>query len=168
MSKMMKSHRVLAFAVILGLVVLFLAACASQPASSSISKAPLPQKNSDGTIINSTQSGSTPTAVATIVSQNNGTAKSDVSFSRDIMPLLQTSCISCHGGEKTSKGLDLKTFAGLMAGSQFGPVIVPGDAANSKMVQSVQSGKMPKRGAKLTPDQIQLLLDWVNGGAKDN
>jgi hypothetical protein len=64
--------------------------------------------------------------------------------------------------------LDLKTFASLMAGSQNGAVIVPGDATNSKLVQSVQAGKMPKRGAKLTRDQIKLLVDWVNAGAQNN
>jgi len=32
----------------------------------------------------------------------------------------------------------------------------------------VTSGKMPKSGAKLTPDQIKILSDWVDTGAQDN
>ena len=161
----------LRFSLITSLFILstfIMAACASQPASSSISTAQLPQANKDSAVINSTPAVSPAIAVPTVVSGNKGTANAGVSFAKDIMPILQTYCISCHGGEKTSKGLDLKTFTSLMAGSQFGAVVVPGDAANSKLVQSVQSGKMPKRGAKLTPDQIQLLMDWVNSGAKDN
>jgi len=27
---------------------------------------------------------------------------------------------------------------------------------------------MPKRGPKLTPDQVQLVVDWINQGALDN
>jgi hypothetical protein len=45
---------------------------------------------------------------------------------------------------------------------------VAGDAAKSKLVQSIQLGKMPKRGTKLTAEQVQLFTDWVNAGAQDN
>jgi hypothetical protein len=62
----------------------------------------------------------------------------------------------------------MKTYASLMAGSQNGAVIIPGDAAKSMLIQSIQAGKMPKRGTKLTADQIKLLVDWVNAGAKNN
>jgi len=81
---------------------------------------------------------------------------------------MQNSCVSCHGGEKTSKGLDLKTYASLMTGSQNGAVIVAGDASSSKLIQSIQAGKMPKRGGPLPVDQIQLLVNWVNAGATNN
>jgi uncharacterized membrane protein len=91
-----------------------------------------------------------------------------VSFSKDILPILETACVSCHGGEKTSKGLDLKSYASLMTGSQNGAVILAGNATGSKLVSMVQSGKMPKRGTKLTAEEIQLLLDWVNAGATNN
>jgi len=96
------------------------------------------------------------------------TPSATVSFSKDVMPIFQDNCVNCHGGEKTSKGLDLKTFASLMAGSQNGAVIVPGDSSNSKLIVSVQSGKMPKRGPALKAEQIQLMMDWVNAGAKNN
>jgi hypothetical protein len=62
----------------------------------------------------------------------------------------------------------LKTYASLMAGSENGPVITPGDAANSLLVELVTNQKMPKRGPKLTPPQVQLIMDWVNQGALDN
>jgi uncharacterized membrane protein len=163
MPTLKKSPRVLFLAVILGLFTLFLAACASQRSSNAA-----PQANTDSSKIDSSNAVSTAAVSPTSASKTTDTSGSDVSFTKDIMPIMQTSCISCHGGEKTSKGLDLKTFASLMAGSQFGAVVTPGDAANSKLVQSVQSGKMPKRGAKLTPDQIQLLVSWVNAGAKNN
>jgi hypothetical protein len=62
----------------------------------------------------------------------------------------------------------MNTHASLIAGSDNGPVIVPGDAANSLLVEMVATQKMPKRGPKLTPPQVQLITDWVNQGALDN
>jgi hypothetical protein len=93
---------------------------------------------------------------------------SAVSFSKDILPMFQNSCVKCHGGENTNKGLDVTTYDKLMAGSANGAVIVPSNADGSKLVQQVVNGKMPKRGEKLTSDQIQMLKDWVNAGAKNN
>ncbi len=62
----------------------------------------------------------------------------------------------------------MKTFESLMAGSENGPVVTPGDAAQSKFVELVANQKMPKRGPKLTPPQVQLFADWVNQGALGN
>jgi hypothetical protein len=76
--------------------------------------------------------------------------------------------MNCHGGQRTEKGLDMKSFDSLMAGSENGPVVTPGDAAHSKFVELVANQKMPKRGPKLTPPQVQLFTDWVNQGALNN
>lgn len=92
----------------------------------------------------------------------------EVSFSRDILPVLQSRCINCHGGQRTSEGLDMTTYAALIAGSQNGSVVTPGDTANSSFVTLAAEGKMPKRGPKLTPAEIKLLTDWVNAGAPNN
>ena len=91
-----------------------------------------------------------------------------VSFATDILPIIESRCINCHGGDRTEKGLSLKTFADLMAGSENGAVIVAGDAAHSKLVELVVTQKMPKRGPKLTPPQIEAITNWVNQGALDN
>ena len=91
-----------------------------------------------------------------------------VSFANDILPIIESRCIGCHGGDRTEEGLDLKTHASIMAGSDNGPVVTPGDAVNSLLVEMVATQKMPKRGPKLTPPQVQLITDWVNQGALDN
>jgi hypothetical protein len=91
-----------------------------------------------------------------------------VSFTTDILPIFESRCIGCHGGERTQEGLDLKTHASLMTGSSNGAVVTPGDAANSLLVEMVATQKMPKRGPKLTPAQVQLITDWINQGALDN
>jgi hypothetical protein len=55
-----------------------------------------------------------------------------------------------------------------MAGSVNGVVIVAGSPADSVLVQMVTKGKMPKRGPKLTPEQVQTISDWVAAGALNN
>ena len=91
-----------------------------------------------------------------------------VSFASDVLPIIQSRCINCHGGQRTEEGLDMNTHASLLAGSENGPVVIPGDAANSLFVELVASQEMPKRGPKLTPAQVQIFTDWVNQGALDN
>lgn len=95
-------------------------------------------------------------------------AGATVSFANDILPLLNSRCVNCHGGDRVEEGLILKSHAEIMAGSENGAVVTPGDAASSLLVEMVASGDMPKRGPKLTPPQIQLLMNWVNEGALDN
>ncbi len=95
-------------------------------------------------------------------------ATTSVSFASDVMPIFESGCVNCHGGEQVKEGLNMKTYEGLMAGSFNGAVIEPGNATNSFLVVQVVNGEMPKRGPKLTPEQIQIISDWINAGALNN
>lgn len=95
-------------------------------------------------------------------------ASNTVSFVNDIKPIFDNRCIKCHGVERVKEGLDLQTYEKLMAGSRNGPVIEPGNADNSYLVQQIIEGKMPDRGEPVTPDELQLIIDWVNQGALNN
>lgn len=92
----------------------------------------------------------------------------NVSFSSDIYPLVERRCIKCHGGEFPSAGLSMESYESLMSGSQNGEVIVAGDANNSLLFEKIESGEMPKRGQHLTPEQIELIRQWINEGAVNN
>ena len=91
-----------------------------------------------------------------------------VSFATDVLPIFESRCLNCHGGQRTEHGLSLRTYADAMTGSEGGSVIVPGDADNSNLVELIAAQKMPKRGPKLTPSQVQVIIDWVNQGALNN
>lgn len=91
-----------------------------------------------------------------------------VSFVNDIMPIIQSRCVNCHGGDRIEEGLLMTTYANIMAGSENGPVIVPGDPVNSLLVELITNQKMPKRGPKLTPPQVQIITEWVAAGAPNN
>ena len=91
-----------------------------------------------------------------------------VSIANDIQPLLENRCGNCHGGNKTEEGLNLLSYEAIIQGSDNGPVINAGAADDSLLVEMVVTLEMPKRGPKLTPPQVQLIIDWVNQGALDN
>lgn len=103
-----------------------------------------------------------PTETETIA--NDG----QVSFANDVFPIIEIRCFNCHGGDRIEEGLNLTSYAGVMAGSVNGAVIVAGDAENSLIIEMIATQKMPKRGVKLTPAQVQIFRDWVNLGALDN
>lgn len=88
-----------------------------------------------------------------------------VSFSRDVQPIFNARCISCHGG---TEGLYLDSYTGVVNGSMGWPVVIPGDPINSRLIQLVSSGYMPYGGPSLNQDQIQKLVDWVAAGAPNN
>ena len=91
-----------------------------------------------------------------------------MSFSGDVLPIFERSCVKCHGGQETKVSLVLKTYADLMQGSENGDVIVPGDPLNSVLIDMITKGKMPKKGPRLLPAEIRTISDWVAAGALDN
>lgn len=91
-----------------------------------------------------------------------------ISYANDVYPIFEASCIKCHGVESTKEGLDMLTYENLMVGSRNGTVLVPGNAADSLLVQLIVEGEMPNRGPGLTAEQIQIISDWVNQGALNN
>ena len=108
------------------------------------------------------------TSTDTAISTPEPTTPAVISFSNDILPLFQNRCRNCHGGNKIEEGLILLSYNDIMAGSDNGSVVIPGDAENSLLVEMLLKNKMPKRGPKLTPIQVQLIVDWINQGALNN
>ena len=98
------------------------------------------------------------------------TATAKVSFERDIVPLFENSCVSCHGPKRTENGLRLDSSEGALKGGEHGPAFVAGKSADSLLVQvtagvHAELAQMPKKGDKLTPEQIGLLRAWIDQGA---
>jgi predicted small lipoprotein YifL len=93
---------------------------------------------------------------------------SSVSFENDVRPILDAKCIRCHGVQSTREGLDMLNYTNLMKGSRNGSVVTPGNAEESLLVELVAQGEMPSRGEKVTPDELQLIIEWINQGALNN
>jgi hypothetical protein len=88
-------------------------------------------------------------------------------FERDIVPVFTAHCWKCHGMENRKAGLDLRTPPLVMHGSDRGPVIVKGSAAQSLLFQKIESGAMPPgKVLKLTKDQVEVVRRWIDSGAE--
>jgi mono/diheme cytochrome c family protein len=87
-----------------------------------------------------------------------------LTYDDTIGPLFQSRCGSCHG-ENGIAGLNLTTYQGAMQGSNNGPVIIPGDANGSLLVQK-QSGAQP-HFSQLIPEELALVVEWINAGAPE-
>ncbi len=92
-----------------------------------------------------------------------------VDYARDIEPIFRSRCYVCHGEQIQTNGLRLDRPDAAFRGGYSGPVIQPGQSAQSKLIQLVAGVKgdkvMPPVGERLTPEQIGLLRAWVDQGA---
>lgn len=99
-----------------------------------------------------------------------------VSFKADVQPILAQSCLECHtaGGAGYEKsGLLMSSYDDLMKGTRFGAIVKPGDSLTSTLIMLVEgradpSIKMPHNKEPLSKEQIALLRNWVDQGAKNN
>lgn len=148
------------------LLVGLLSACGVQPTKVNEAAANTQLAPTEVSSADSAPQMETPATEATSAAETS--SGETVSYSKDILPILETSCVKCHGVEKVSRGLDLTTFEKTMAGSVKGPVILPGDASSSNLIKVIEQGKMPKQGTKLTKAQLELIKNWVNQGAQNN
>jgi hypothetical protein len=89
-----------------------------------------------------------------------------LTYERNILPIIQRSCITCHGERKKRGGLDLRTLAAAKRGGESGAAVNPDNPDDSTLLESVVSNKMPPGKAKLTAAEKQLIREWIAGGAK--
>src|SRR5258708_7858939 len=107
-------------------------------------------------------------ALLAIAASSVKAADRRVSFSKDIQPIFQASCWTCHGASVQSSQLDLHTRESALKGGEHGIVLVPGKAEGSRLyrrVAGLESPRMPMNG-KLTPDQIEAIKLWIDQGAQ--
>src|SRR5262245_45078984 len=91
-----------------------------------------------------------------------------VDFDRDIRPVLSDNCFACHGPDEKQRQVDLRldTQEGILADRGGYRVIVPGNAAGSRLFQRISAEnrlvRMPPPSANrtLAPAQIDLIRRW--------
>jgi len=115
--------------------------------------------------------------VVTATTDAQSTSPEQVSYSRQIAPLLMLKCAGCHGPDPWwtdayQDGLDLTTFKGLIKGSSRGRVVVPGNSAKStileRLTSDIPSQRMPFVGKPLSTTQIALIRNWIDQGAVED
>jgi hypothetical protein len=93
-----------------------------------------------------------------------------VDFDRDIRPILEKSCLRCHGAERPRSRFRLDDRAAALKGGKEGIDIISGNSGKSPLIRYVAGAdddiQMPPPGkGKLTDQQIGLLRAWIDQGA---
>jgi len=96
--------------------------------------------------------------------------EADVSFHRDVLPILRVNCFSCHKPNKTKGGVDLTTHGALLIGGDNGEIIAAGDAQKSRLIECIcgEEPEMPKDAEPLSAREIELISRWITQGAKSD
>ncbi|QDT03035.1 Planctomycete cytochrome C [Rubripirellula lacrimiformis] len=94
-----------------------------------------------------------------------GSPDGGISFTSSVAPILANRCGNCH--VRGSKGgFSLATFAELMKGPAEGVVIFAGDTVGSRLIETIETGDMPRGGGKVTAEELNTLKQWIMAGAK--
>lgn len=88
-------------------------------------------------------------------------------FRKDVQPILERRCVSCHSDDAKKGGLSLQSAAGLKAGGDSGPAWDAGNPTESPLLQAVLGDKpeMPKSGPPLNAKEIAAIRTWLERGA---
>jgi len=103
-------------------------------------------------------------------------AEAKLSFKADVLPVLKNRCVACHtpGGEgTTASGLDLTTFQGVMTGTKYGPMVIPGNPDYSNLMwlldwKASPQLRMPHGKEQLPVSERDTIRGWIRQGAKNN
>jgi hypothetical protein len=106
--------------------------------------------------------------VLPVRSQNPTTGDDPAAFfEQKIRPVLEETCLKCHGAGKASNGLRLDSREAIVKGGDSGPAVEPEDPENSLLVQAIrhQDGlEMPPKLPMLPESTIADFVTWVRLG----
>jgi WD40 repeat protein len=95
-------------------------------------------------------------------------AGSTPDFTKDVAPIFQKNCLSCHSSTLHKGSLILDSYDSLMKGGKHGQDIVAHDANASRLLQMLEGEEdpqMPLESAPLGQADIAVIRSWINGGA---
>ena len=96
---------------------------------------------------------------------------SEPSYFREVRPILNKNCTSCHQPSLKSSDLDLTTYQGFQTGGKRGPAFAGGSPEESlviKFITGAMKPPMPLGLPALPTEDINTIRDWVKSGAKDD
>ncbi len=94
-----------------------------------------------------------------------------IDYNSQVKPIINTHCISCHGGVKQSGGFSLLFEEQAKGNTKSGtPAIIPGNSHKSEMIRRLLSDdpeeRMPYEKSPLKKEEIRILKKWIKQGAK--
>ncbi|MFM7136787.1 MAG: c-type cytochrome domain-containing protein [Planctomycetota bacterium] len=101
-----------------------------------------------------------PAVVAPAAPPGRRPVAAGVSFSRQVAPFLVATCGRCHvSGRKGA--FQMATYTQLMNSAK----VSPGMGTMSELVEVILSGDMPPGGGRVSPDDVGMLVRWIDSGA---
>lgn len=99
----------------------------------------------------------------------------EISYSKEVAPILDKFCATCHNEDEDHPSqLFMDSYESLMKGGKHGQAVKPGNAKESLLMQKMDAeppfGKKMPPSKKLIPtaEQIEVLRQWIDQGAKKN
>lgn len=96
------------------------------------------------------------------------TGATGVSFARDVYPILEASCLSCHGLSNARGGFHLDRREDYF-GAPGKPLVVAGKSAESELIAIVSGARKdlkPANRHRLPEKEVSLLRKWIDEGAQ--
>ncbi|MFM7098508.1 MAG: c-type cytochrome domain-containing protein [Gemmataceae bacterium] len=95
----------------------------------------------------------------------------NISFIKDVAPILKENCFACHGAKNPKGKLDMTKYEALRHGGTKDDPIVNGKPDESYFIdvlKATDKSRMPPKesGDGLSPEKIKVLEQWVAQGAK--
>jgi len=98
-------------------------------------------------------------------------AAAEISFSKQIAPVLIDQCVECHRSGKAKGGYRLDTVELMLkAGDSKSPPLLAGKPDDSELYRLIathdEDDRMPKKADALPEKETKLIRDWIVAGAK--
>lgn len=108
--------------------------------------------------------------IVKVKAESDAAHSAKVDYFREVKPLLEAKCYSCHQGGKAKGGLRLDQHAAaLKGGKSDGAAVVPGDVDGSSLLYRISPDAgddiMPPKGETFTAEEVALLTRWIEEGA---
>lgn len=95
----------------------------------------------------------------------------EVSFEKEIRPIFEKNCFSCHRSAEAQSGLVLEAVETLLEGGHIsGPAVQPRKSATSPLMQYLKGEKkprMPMGQPPLSDAEVQLIARWIDQMPED-
>ena len=96
-------------------------------------------------------------------------ASAEVDFKGQVFPILERSCLGCHGPDQQLRGLRLDARDSVVGSSAPRSLLVPGSAQDSELyrrIAGLSDGPRMPMGGELADVEIETIRQWIDAGAE--
>jgi mono/diheme cytochrome c family protein len=112
-----------------------------------------------------TQLANSPVSAAAPIREGPG-QPAQVDFTKEVKPIFERSCLSCHKSGNAKSGLVLETPESIQEGGKVnGPALIPRKSGESPLILYLQGKKKPRMpfgSAPLPEAEIALIQNWID------